>query len=85
LEPDTFSDAKAALANTAHMYRRNLWIDQHKHFEVWCEKDAIRGVVYPVTEEYHVRLLISCRVQLRDFSCIRLPRRSTRKAARSAG
>ena len=59
LEPDTFSDAKAALANTAHMYRRNLWIDQHKHVEVWCEKDAIRGVVYRVTEEYHVPLLIS--------------------------
>jgi len=58
-EPDTFTDAKAALANTAHTYRRNLWIDQHAHVEIWCEKDAIRGVVYPVTAEYHVPLLIS--------------------------
>ena len=40
-------------------YRRDLWIDQNIHVEVWSEKDAIRGVVYPVTAQYDVPLMIS--------------------------
>ena len=41
------------------MYRRDLWIDQGVHVEVWTEKDAIRGVISPVTVEYDVPLMIS--------------------------
>jgi hypothetical protein len=59
LKPRTFSNAQAALENTARMYRRDLWIDQGIHVEVWTEKDAIRGVVSPVTAEYDVPLMIS--------------------------
>lgn len=59
LKPRTFSDAQAALENTAQLYRRDLWIDQGMHVEVWCEKDAIRGVVSPVTSEFDVPLMIS--------------------------
>lgn len=59
LKPETFTDAQAALANTAAMYRRDLWIDQHVHVEVWAEKDAITGVIYPVTWQYDVPLLVS--------------------------
>src|SRR5262245_12709352 len=39
-KPDTFSNAQAALENTARLYRRDLWIDQGRHVEIWCEKDA---------------------------------------------
>jgi hypothetical protein len=59
LKPQTFSNAQAALENTARMYRRDLWINQGHHVEVWTEKDAIRGVVSPVTVEYDVPLMIS--------------------------
>lgn len=59
LKPDSFSNAQAALENTAEMYRRDLWIDQGVHVEVWSEKDAIRGVIFPVTAEYDVPLMIS--------------------------
>jgi hypothetical protein len=59
LKPRTFSSAQAALEHTARMYRRALWIDQNVHVEVWTEKDAIRGVVFPVTAEYDVPLMIS--------------------------
>src|SRR5262249_17551936 len=59
LKPRTFCNAQAALENTARMYRRDLWIDQGVHVEVWAEKDAIRGVIYPVTAEYDVPLMIS--------------------------
>jgi hypothetical protein len=59
LKPRTLSNAQAALENTARMYRRDLWIDQDVHVEVWSEKDAIRGVVHPVTDEFDVPLMIS--------------------------
>ncbi len=59
LKPRTFSNAQAALENTARMYRKDLWIDQGLHVEVWTEKDAIRGVVSPITVEYDVPLMIS--------------------------
>jgi hypothetical protein len=59
LQPATWSSAQAALENTAKMYRRSLWIDSGVHVEIWCEKDAIRGVVHPVTDEYDVPLMIS--------------------------
>ncbi len=59
LKPRTFSSAQAALENTAQMYQRALWDDQGVHVEVWTEKDAIRGVVYPVTAQYDVPLLIA--------------------------
>ena len=59
LKPRTWSSAQAALDNTARMYRRDLWIDQGVHVEMWTEKDAIRGVIYPVTAEYDVPLMIS--------------------------
>lgn len=59
LKPATWSSTQAALENTARMYRRDLWIDQDVHVEIWTEKDAIRGVVYPVTSDYDVPLLIA--------------------------
>jgi hypothetical protein len=59
LKPRTYTGAKAALLHTANTYRRALWADQDVHVEFWSEKDAIRGVVYPVTAEYDVPLLIA--------------------------
>ena len=59
LKPRTYSNAQAALDNTARAYRRDLWINQGVHVEVWTEKDAIRGVISPITAEYDVPLMIS--------------------------
>jgi hypothetical protein len=59
LQPETWSSAMEALENAANFYRQALWADQGRHVEVWCEKDAIRGVVYPVTARYDVPLMIS--------------------------
>jgi hypothetical protein len=59
LKPSTHTSAKAALEHTARTYRQALWAGQDVHVEFWSEKDAIRGVVYPVTAEYDVPLLIA--------------------------
>jgi hypothetical protein len=59
LQPNTWDSASQALEVTAELYRRALWFDQAVHVEVWSEKDAIRGVVYPVTSQYDVPLMIA--------------------------
>lgn len=58
-KPDTFSSVEHALNETARFYRKALWDDVPAHVEVWLEKDALAGVVYPVTELYDVPLMVT--------------------------
>jgi hypothetical protein len=59
LRPSTWSSAGELLRNSAASYRRALWDTQKIHLEIWSEKDAIRGVVLPVTREWDVPLMIA--------------------------
>jgi hypothetical protein len=43
----------------AEAYRRDVWINQNDYVEIWLEKDALAGVVYGVTEEFDVPLMVS--------------------------
>ncbi len=43
-----------ALESAHDLYRRNYWLDQPWHVEVWCEKDALTGVIQPVCDRYGV-------------------------------
>lgn len=45
-------DMSAALARTAQFYRKDLWASQPYYLEVWCEKDAIRGMLTDACEPY---------------------------------
>jgi hypothetical protein len=45
---------REALENAQEMYRRNYWLDQSVHVEVWCEKDALTGVIQPTCASYGV-------------------------------
>jgi hypothetical protein len=58
-KPASFDSVQDALAQTARTYRRNLWADQGALVEVWCEKDALAGVLYAVTADYDVPLMVS--------------------------
>jgi len=40
-------------------YRRDLWADAATYVEIWCEKEALAGVLYDVTAEYGVPLMVS--------------------------
>jgi hypothetical protein len=59
LQPTTFDSVEQALDATAASYRRNMWIDSPDLVEIWAEKDAIRGVLLPVTHEWDVPLLVA--------------------------
>lgn len=50
----TCSDLAGALHDIHSQYRRNYWDDQPYHVEIWCEKDALSGVIRPVCDELRV-------------------------------
>ena len=58
-KPRTFDGIDEALKETARLYRKALWRDAEAYVEVWLEKDALAGVVYPVTDLYDVPLMVA--------------------------
>jgi hypothetical protein len=57
--PKTFNSVEDALNETARLYRRSLWADAAAYVEIWLEKDALSGVVFPVTSKYDVPLMVA--------------------------
>src|SRR5262245_35655778 len=51
-KPRTFDSVEDALKETARFYRKNLWNDADAYVEIWLEKEALAGVIYPVTGMY---------------------------------
>jgi hypothetical protein len=58
-KPRTFSSVEQALRDTARFYRKALWADAGSYVEIWLEKDALAGVVYPITSMYDVPLMVA--------------------------
>ncbi len=56
-KPRTFNGWEAALQDTANIYRKSLWAESDEEVEIWLEKSALAGVLYPVTSEYDVPLM----------------------------
>lgn len=57
---DSFDGPEEAATATARFYRKALWTSADCRVEVWLEKDALSGVVYPVTQDFDVGLFV-CR------------------------
>ena len=58
-KPRSYSSLEHALQVTAQTYRRSLWHQAGVNVEIWCEKDALAGVLYDVTAEYDVPLMVA--------------------------
>jgi hypothetical protein len=58
-KPTTFVGVESCLRNTAKFYRRDLWAAMPVYVEVWCEKDALAGVLLEETEVYDVPLMVA--------------------------
>jgi hypothetical protein len=58
-KPATFNSPQQALEDTARLYRKALWADADAYVEVWLEKDALAGVVLPITSAYDVPLMVA--------------------------
>jgi hypothetical protein len=73
-KPTTYTGIDQCLNATSKFYRRNLWAAMPMYVEVWCEKDALAGVLMEETEPYDVTP--------RSRSCIRPPRQSRQRESR---
>ena len=58
-KPRTCSSLSGMLERTARTYRHALWDNQDVYVEVWLEKEALAGVVYAVTAEWDVPLMVT--------------------------
>jgi hypothetical protein len=58
-KPRSFDSIEDALETTARTYRSNLWRDANDYVEIWAEKDALAGVIYPITSRFDVPLMIT--------------------------
>lgn len=58
-KPRSFSDPAEAVRQTAWFYRKALWSEAEEYVEVWLEKDALSAVVYEVTAEFDVPLMVA--------------------------
>lgn len=58
-KPRTYSGLAELMQNTAALYRRDLWRSMDAYCEIWCEKHGMMGVLYPVTSEFDVPLMLT--------------------------
>ena len=58
-KPNTFGSLGEALEETARFYRRDLWRTADVYCEIWLEKDALSGVIWPITSKYDVPLMVA--------------------------
>lgn len=57
--PTEFDDTNDAIKNLAHFYRINRWEDQPIYSELWCEKQALAGLLDPLARRIGVPLMIN--------------------------
>jgi hypothetical protein len=58
-KPTTYGSVEEALHSWAQAYRRDLWRDGPEYVEVWCEKDALAGVLAEITDPWDVPLMVT--------------------------
>src|SRR5262245_5672187 len=55
----TTDNIKEAAENCPNFYRRSALKQADDYLEIWCEKDALSGLLWEVTSDYDVPLMIS--------------------------
>ncbi len=58
-KPRSYDSLADAINNCATYYRRDALNRSDRYVEVWLEKDALAGVLYPITSKYDVPLMVA--------------------------
>jgi hypothetical protein len=58
-ETETFDNVTDALRQTARYYRRSALRECPVYVELWCEKEALAGLLWDVAAEYDVPVVVS--------------------------
>lgn len=54
-----YDGIESALYDAWRYYRHDVWADLADYVEVWCEKDAMAGVLHEETDQWTVPLMVS--------------------------
>ncbi len=57
--PQEWSSLQALVRSAVASFRLPRWDTQPVHVELWCEKDALSGVIAPMCHERHVTLVVN--------------------------
>jgi hypothetical protein len=57
--PSEFKDLGELVDAAIASYRLPRWRDQANYVELWVEKDALAGVLWPLACEYHVTMVVN--------------------------
>lgn len=58
-KPASYRTLSDMLEQQRRLYRRALWDYQDAYVEIWLEKDALSGVLYDITAEFDVPLMVT--------------------------
>lgn len=54
-----WNDIRDLIEGAVAGYRRNRWERQDNYVEIWVEKDALSGVLWPIASDFHVTLMVN--------------------------
>jgi len=54
-----WKDIPSIVDSAIQSYRKDRWVGQDNYIEVWVEKDALSGVLEPITRKYHCNLMVN--------------------------
>src|SRR5262249_21055368 len=58
-QTETFNNVADALQSTARYYRRSALRNSDCYIEIWCEKDALSGLIWEAASDYDVPVVVS--------------------------
>lgn len=58
IKKPSWPDLSEFMESVGSAYQKSIWPDQENYIEVWIEKDALSGVIQPVTEKYDCQMHI---------------------------
>jgi hypothetical protein len=58
-KPQSYVGIEAYLEAGQQAYRRALWANQEAYVEIWCEKEALAGVINGITSKWDVPLMVT--------------------------
>lgn len=57
--PKEFESGESALRGLYENFRLDRWVDQPFYVECWIEKDALSGILVPISNTFHVTMMVN--------------------------
>jgi hypothetical protein len=84
LDTETFDNITDALTHTAKYYRRSALRSSDVYLEIWCEKEALSGIIWDEASEYDVPVVVSNWRAIANASLYKFHERLTGRTHRQA-